>query len=65
MCLVILVGSSDLQKIKKTIDNLYAEKQKIEKEKSKKGGKGKTKVTLRIESDNVSTVTVPWVSGSH
>lgn len=48
------VGSSDLQKIKKTIDNLYTEKQKIEKEKSKKGSKGKTKVNLRIETDNVS-----------
>lgn len=49
------VGSSDLQKIKKTVDNLYTEKQKLEKEKSKKGSKGKTKVTLRIETDDVST----------
>lgn len=50
-----VVTSSDLQKIKKTVDNLYAEKQKLEKEqKNKKGSKGKTKVNLRIESDNVS-----------
>lgn len=49
------MNSGDLQKIKKTVDNLYAEKQKLEKEqKNKKGNKGKTKVNLRIESDNVS-----------
>lgn len=47
------VSSSDLQKIKKTVDNLYTEKQKLDKEKNKKGGKGKTKVTLRIEAENV------------
>lgn len=47
------VGSSDLQKIKKTLDNLYTEKQKLDKEKNKKGGKGKTKASIRIESDNV------------
>lgn len=51
-----VVGSSDLQKIKKNVDNLYAEKQKLEKEqKNKKGSKGKTKVNLRIESDDVSS----------
>lgn len=33
---------------------MYVEKQKIEKEKNKKGGKGKTKATLRMEEDNVS-----------
>lgn len=56
------MGSSDLQKIKKTVDNLYAEKQKLEKEKSKKGSKGKTKVNLRIETDSVSiTYTNHWV----
>ncbi|XP_031617895.1 eukaryotic translation initiation factor 3 subunit J [Contarinia nasturtii] len=48
------LGSSDLQKIKKTVDNLYTEKQKLEKEKSKKGSKGKTKVNLRIETDNAN-----------
>lgn len=48
------VNSSNLQKIKKTVDNLYVEKQKIEKEKSKKGGKGKSKASLRLEEDNVS-----------
>lgn len=44
----------DLQKIKKTIDTLYTEKQKMEKEKTKKGAKGKTKASLRMESDSVS-----------
>lgn len=52
------MSSSDLQKIKKTVDNLYAEKQKYEKEqKSKKGSKGKSKVTLRLETDDVSNNT--------
>lgn len=51
------MNSGDLQKIKKTVDNLYAEKQKLEKEqKNKKGSKGKSKVNLRIESDNVSVL---------
>lgn len=52
-----VVNSNDLQKIKKTVDNMYAEKQKFEKEqKNKKGNKGKSKVTLRIESDDVSKI---------
>lgn len=50
----ISVTSIDIQKIKKTVDNLYVEKQKMEKEKNKKGGKGKTKARLRMEGDNVS-----------
>lgn len=49
------MSSNDLQKIKKTVDNLYTEKQKIEKEKNKKG-KGKTKAKLRMEEDNVSEI---------
>jgi len=44
--------SMDMQKIKKTVDNLYTEKQKMEKEKSKKGGKGKGKATIRKIEDN-------------
>lgn len=47
------VSSSELQKIKKTVDNLHIEKQKLEKEKNKKGGKGKSKARLRIEGENV------------
>lgn len=44
-----------MQKIKKTIDNLYTEKQKLEKEKSKKGNaKGKGKASLRLEATGVS-----------
>lgn len=46
------MSSTDLQKIKKTVDTLYTEKQKLEKEK-KKGSKGKTKANLRMESDSV------------
>lgn len=56
---LIPVNSNDLQKIKKTVDNLYVEKQKMDKEKNKKSGKGKTKVTLRIESENVSLLKWP------
>lgn len=52
---IFSVSSNDLQKIKKTVDNLYTEKQKIEKEKNKKG-KGKTKAKLRMEEDNVSEI---------
>lgn len=50
----VSVAASDLQKIKKTIDTLYTEKQKMEKEKTKKNAKGKTKASLRMEADNVS-----------
>lgn len=39
------------------MDNLYAEKQKLDKEKSKKGGKGKSKASLRLEEDNVRQTT--------
>lgn len=55
---VFIVTSNDLQRIKKTIDNIYIEKQKIEKEKSKKGagGKGKGKAKLRMEGDNVRKI---------
>lgn len=57
------MSSSDLQKIKKTVDNLYAEKQKLEKElKNKKGSKGKTKVNLRIETDDVSIITLNHIN---
>lgn len=44
--------STDMQKIKKTVDTLYSEKQKMEKEKSKKGAKGKGKATIRKIEDN-------------
>lgn len=49
------MGSTELQKIKKTVDNLYTEKQKLEKEKSKKGAaKGKSKASLRMDGNKVS-----------
>lgn len=48
--------SNDIQKIKKTVDNLYSEKQKMEKEKSKKSGKGKGKASIRKIDDNVRRI---------
>lgn len=48
------VNSNDLKKIKTTVDNLYLEKQKIEKGQKAKKNKGKGKAILRMEGDNVS-----------
>lgn len=52
--------SSDMKRVKLTLDNLYLEKQKMEKEKTKKpSAKGKTKVKLRVEEEkdvNVKTI---------
>jgi len=44
--------SFDLKKIKTTIDNLYLEKQKIEKGDKTKKNKGKGKVKLKVEDSN-------------
>lgn len=57
------MNSNNLQRVKKTLENLYVEKQKIDKEKSKKGGKGKSKASLRLEEDNVSSrdQTINWI----
>ncbi|XP_017775051.1 PREDICTED: eukaryotic translation initiation factor 3 subunit J [Nicrophorus vespilloides] len=44
--------SFDLKKIKTTIDNLYLEKQKIEKGDKAKKNKGKGKVKLKVEGSN-------------
>lgn len=46
------LNSFDLKKIKTTIDNLYLEKQKIEKGDKSKKNKGKGKAKLRMEGDN-------------
>lgn len=44
--------STSIRKIKTTVDNLYLEKQKLEKgDKPKKKG-GKVKAKLRVEGDN-------------
>lgn len=51
--LCFAVTSTDMQKIKKTVDTLYTEKQKMEKEKSKKATKGKGKASIRKIEDNV------------
>lgn len=48
------MNSFDMKKIKNTIDNLYLEKQKIEKGDKAKKNKGKGKAKLRMEGDNVS-----------
>lgn len=53
---LIPVSSADIKRIKLTVDNLYIEKQKAEKnEKAKKPTKGKGKAKLKVEGDNVST----------
>lgn len=49
------VSSADIKRIKMSVDNLYIEKQKAEKnEKAKKPTKGKGKAKLKVEGDNVS-----------
>ncbi|XP_030766882.1 eukaryotic translation initiation factor 3 subunit J [Sitophilus oryzae] len=50
------MNSADIKKIKNTLDNLYLEKQKIEKgDKNKKTkGKGKAKLKLEGDKDNLS-----------
>lgn len=49
-----LVSSVNIRKVKTTIDNLYLEKQKMEKgdkQKKKTGGAGKVRTKLRVEDD--------------
>lgn len=48
--LSLAVSSIDIKRIKTTVDNLYIEKQKIEKEKTKKPKKG-NKPKLRMEAN--------------
>lgn len=48
------MSSLDIKKIKNTLDNLYLEKQKIEKGEKPKKSKGKGKAKLKMEGDNVS-----------
>lgn len=51
--IVVQMPSADIKRIKMTVDNLYIEKQKAEKnEKSKKTNKGKGKAKLKVEGDN-------------
>lgn len=49
-----LVSSLDIKKVKNSLDNLYLEKQKIEKGDKAKKNKGKGKAKLKMEGDNVS-----------
>lgn len=48
------MSSLDIKKIRNTIDNLYLEKQKVEKGDKTKKNKGKGKVKLKVEDSNVS-----------
>lgn len=51
------VNSFDLKNVKGMLDNLYLEKQKLEKgDKSKKAGKGKGKARLNVETNQVRTI---------
>lgn len=50
---MFLVSSLDIKKIKNTLDNLYLEKQKIEKGEKTKKNKGKGKAKLKLEGENV------------
>ncbi|CAB3251068.1 unnamed protein product [Arctia plantaginis] len=51
--IVVQMHSADIKRIKLTVDNLYIEKQKSEKnDKSKKPTKGKGKAKLKVEGDN-------------
>lgn len=55
MLLCYAVTSNDIKKIKTTIDNMFLEKQKLEKgDKAKSKGKGKGKAKLKLEDENVS-----------
>lgn len=49
------VNSADIKKIRNTLDNLYLEKQKMEKGDKAKKNKGKGKAKLKMEGENVST----------
>ncbi|XP_050297074.1 eukaryotic translation initiation factor 3 subunit J [Anthonomus grandis grandis] len=46
------MSSTDIKKIKNTLDNLFLEKQKIEKGDKSKKNKGKGKAKLKLEGDN-------------
>lgn len=51
--IIVQMPSADMKRIKMTVDNLYIEKQKAEKnEKAKKPNKGKGKAKLKVEGDN-------------
>ncbi|XP_030034167.2 LOW QUALITY PROTEIN: eukaryotic translation initiation factor 3 subunit J [Manduca sexta] len=51
--IVVQMASADIRRIKLTVDNLYIEKQKAEKnDKAKKPTKGKGKAKLKVEGDN-------------
>lgn len=51
--IVVQMSSADIKRIKMSVDNLYIEKQKAEKnDKSKKPTKGKGKAKLKVEGDN-------------
>lgn len=47
----LLVPLSDLKKLKISVENLHAEKLKLEKQNTKKPAKTKGKITIKTESD--------------
>ncbi|KAL4703051.1 hypothetical protein ACJJTC_006661 [Scirpophaga incertulas] len=50
---IVQMSSGDIKRIKMSVDNIYIEKQKAEKnEKAKKPAKGKGKAKLKVEGDN-------------
>lgn len=56
------MSSLDIKKIKNSLDNLYLEKQKIEKGEKTKKNKGKGKAKLKMEGDNVSIyIVINWI----
>ncbi|OWR47106.1 eukaryotic translation initiation factor 3 subunit J [Danaus plexippus] len=51
--IIVQMSSADIKRIKMTVDNLYIEKQKAEKnEKAKKPNKGKGKAKLKVEGES-------------
>lgn len=51
--IMVQMNSADIKRIKLTVDNMYIEKQKVEKnDKSKKATKGKGKAKLKLEGEN-------------
>ncbi|XP_044735352.1 eukaryotic translation initiation factor 3 subunit J [Chrysoperla carnea] len=48
----VSLSSTDLKKLKTTIDTIFQEKQKVEKGEKSKKNKGKGKAKLKIEGDN-------------
>lgn len=53
---IILVSTTDLRKLKATVDNMSIEKMKAEKGDKSKKNKGKGKAKLRLDNSTVSVI---------